>query len=619
MNKYPLILLFIICSISHSQNLTESLIYDIKTLNIKGASELISEAPSSFYKKEICKLFKIQIDLLKYGSTENNYTKSKHNFNTHENATLNALSLMTEADIMKHSLMGQDSIIFKKYQKALIFSSEINNKPISCEILKRLLLISGQNSYLLNNYTNYLNIYEEYLYDDYEKINHELLRLHFKSVGKRDSFIPTYKMKAKEIPETFDYAILKARIYRMIGTNYDLALQQYDSAYFYHEKSIKIYNSYQCYFTKEESFSSLINQGIVLNQQKKYNQSNTILNNALKIKLRKDKIYNKELAYNWISKNYKALKKHDSAVVFLERKISLKDSINHIFNAENINYLNTKFETEKKEKENLQLESKQKKTRSYLILALVILFFGTLTAILIQKNTKRKQKLAEQEKELETQKLATVLKEQELTSIDAMIEGQEKERQRIANDLHDDLGGLMATVKLHFNALKEKQTPELYKKTNELIDEAYDKVRTVAHAKNSGVIANQGLLKAINEMADKISTSNKITINVVDHGLENRLENSLELTLFRIIQELITNTIKHAEATEVTIHITNHEDSLNLMVEDNGKGFNPSQITKTNKGMGISSIDKRVEHLNGTLTIESEKNQGTTIIIDIPI
>jgi two-component system sensor histidine kinase DegS len=177
----------------------------------------------------------------------------------------------------------------------------------------------------------------------------------------------------------------------------------------------------------------------------------------------------------------------------------------------------------------------------------------------------------------------------------------------------------MATVKIHFNDLKEKQTPELYTKTNELIDEAYNKVRTVAHAKNSGVIAKQGLLKAINEMADKVSASNKIMIHVVDHGLENRLENSLELTLFRITQELITNIIKHAEATEATIHITNHEDSLNLMVEDNGKGFNPSQITKTNKGMGISSIDKRVEYLNGTMTIESDENQGTTIIIDIPI
>ena len=200
-----------------------------------------------------------------------------------------------------------------------------------------------------------------------------------------------------------------------------------------------------------------------------------------------------------------------------------------------------------------------------------------------------------------------------------MIEGQEKERQRIANDLHDDLGGLMATVKLHFNALKDKKSPELFNKTNELIDEAYDKVRSVAHAKNSGVIAKQGLLSAVTNMAEKISSSNKIAIEVHDHGLENRLENSLELTIFRIIQELITNTIKHAEATKASIHLTHHEDSLNIMVEDNGKGFNPSQITKTNKGMGISSIDKRIEHLNGTMTIESEPDKGTTTIIDIPL
>ena len=97
------------------------------------------------------------------------------------------------------------------------------------------------------------------------------------------------------------------------------------------------------------------------------------------------------------------------------------------------------------------------------------------------------------------------------------------------------------------------------------------------------------------------------------------MENSLELTIFRIIQELVANIIKHAEATEAMIHLTNHKDSLNIMVEDNGKGFNPNQITTKNKGMGISSIDKRVEHLEGTMTIESETNKGTTIIIDIPI
>ena len=85
-------------------------------------------------------------------------------------------------------------------------------------------------------------------------------------------------------------------------------------------------------------------------------------------------------------------------------------------------------------------------------------------------------------------------------------------RQRIANDLHDDLGGLMATVKLHFNVLKDKQTPELFDKTTNLLDEAYHKIRSIAHTKNSGVIAKQGLLKAVQNMADKISVSNHFVL-----------------------------------------------------------------------------------------------------------
>ncbi|MBC3758817.1 sensor histidine kinase [Hyunsoonleella sp. SJ7] len=321
----------------------------------------------------------------------------------------------------------------------------------------------------------------------------------------------------------------------------------------------------------------------------------------------------------WLSRIYFKKKKFDSAYIYLN-----KSRLNH-FSLNQTNYLSAvrdiqeKYQTAEKEKQLLIEQQKRKQNRNLLIGAIAFILFGSITAFLLQKNTRKKQKLAEQEKSLESQKLATVLKEQELVSIDAMIEGQEKERQRIADDLHDDLGGLMATVKLHFNALKDKQTPELFDRTTTLLDDAYQKIRSIAHAKNSGVIAKQGLLIAVQNMADKISASNKITVKVIDHGLDQRLENSLELTIFRVIQELITNVIKHAEATESTIHLTNHDETLNIMVEDNGKGFNPSQVTTKNKGMGISSIDKRIEHLNGSMTIESDPGTGTTIIIDIPI
>ena len=133
------------------------------------------------------------------------------------------------------------------------------------------------------------------------------------------------------------------------------------------------------------------------------------------------------------------------------------------------------------------------------------------------------------------------------------------------------------------------------------------------------MIANQGLLKAVKDLAQKVSQLNGLEIQVVHHGMTNRLENSLELSIFRNIQELITNIIKHAQAKTATIHLINHGDSLNIMVEDDGLGFNPQHISARSQGMGISSIDKRVNHLDGSLTIESAPGEGATVIIDIPI
>ena len=136
--------------------------------------------------------------------------------------------------------------------------------------------------------------------------------------------------------------------------------------------------------------------------------------------------------------------------------------------------------------------------------------------------------------------MSTLLKEQELTAIDAMIAGQEKERQQVAADLHDNLGSKMSTLNLLFEAYKENPSTELATKIRTQLDDTYQTVRGMAHHRNSGVMANKGLVKAIKDMSETISSANKITIDIYDHGMDQRLENSLELTLFRVVQELIT-------------------------------------------------------------------------------
>ncbi|TLF46349.1 sensor histidine kinase [Maribacter aurantiacus] len=332
----------------------------------------------------------------------------------------------------------------------------------------------------------------------------------------------------------------------------------------------------------------------------------------------RDSFYNDRLT----SLIYQKENQYDSAYYYLRKSVDIEYELGYKNNTLESSILTVQNQTDKLKLDKLELDAQNKKIKIWTLGLGLALLFGSVIGVLTYKNTKRKQLLAEQGKILEEQKVATLLKDQELATIDAMIEGQEKERQRIAHDLHDDLGGLMANVKLHFNSLQEKSVSnkqELYNKTNELLEEAYQKIRAIAHEKNSGVIAKQGLLRAVNQMADKISQSNRIAVSVQDFGLDNRLENSLELNLFRIIQELMTNIIKHAKATMANIHLTNHGDLLNILVEDNGIGFDPKSIKKSKDGMGLKSIDKRISHLEGTFHIESEPGKGSTIIIDIPI
>lgn len=401
-------------------------------------------------------------------------------------------------------------------------------------------------------------------------------------------------------------------------------LKKNDSALFYFNKELLLlkkkkhifFNSYKYEVYKEIARKYKI--------QKKFSSA---INNLKKTKLFESEttpLKNKFIYQLYISEMYYGNNQKDSA--YLALKNSLQNSFILNFKDQNslISSLEVKNKTAEKDKLILESEARRKQNLLLLIIVSLLLILGTVIYMLSYKNTKRKQKLAEQQRELETQKNLTLLKEQEITTINAMVDGQEKERKQIAEDLHDNLGSVLATLKLHFENLKinrEKKKinqEELFNKTEHLIDEAYLKVRSIAHAKNAGVIAKQGLLLAVQMMAEKISSANKIKIEVVHFNLNKRLANNLEVTVFRIIQELITNILKHADAKNATINISLYDRNLNIIIEDDGKGFDLKTINLKN-GMGISSIKTRVAHLQGNFTIDTTLGKGSSIIIDIPI
>jgi signal transduction histidine kinase len=314
----------------------------------------------------------------------------------------------------------------------------------------------------------------------------------------------------------------------------------------------------------------------------------------------------------------KAAHRSDSAYVLLKKAFAQDFQRNFRQNSLEINRLNVELETQEKENANLKLTQE----KNWLVSGIAGLGLLGIVGFLVYRNQRAKTNLELQQKEVHSMKLEKQLKDQEITGIDQMIEAQEKERQRIANELHDNLGSHLASIKLYFQNLQQKVNDpaqnELFQKTDQLLEETYQQVRTLAHARNVGVNSKDGLMPAVRSFAAKISGANRLAVDVEEHGMNTRLENSLEILLFRIIQELTTNAIKHAKASELTISLTRHDDSINLMVEDNGAGFEIAQI-KPRDTMGLHTIQKRVENLGGRVAIDSIIGSGTTVIIDLPI
>lgn len=460
-----------------------------------------------------------------------------------------------------------------------------------------------------NNQNNSLMLAKGYISAAVDKINPEDYKTGL-----------DFLKKAIQINKNIDDKKIASEINNNLALFYNEYLEKPDSALYCLKKDLSYLRTinnqeYICY--------NYINQAASYYYLKDYKKAIEYLKMADKLNI-KEALKIKLTIYDLLSINYGELRDYKNAYEYLYLNQIYNDSLDEQKQSIAIIDFENKYQTAEKELENTELKSNIKTNRILLYTFTSLLIASLIIAFLVYKNAKRREKISLQEKLIEQQKLEKVLKDYELNSIDLMLEGQEKERQRIANDLHDNLGSMLATLKLNFenlrlrkNELKDEEN-KLYERTDELIEEAYQKVRRLAHAKNAGVFASQGLIPAIKKLAEKISIPGKLQIEVIPFGFNDRLENTLEIAIFRAVQELSTNIIKHSEATEATIHLTNHEDNINIIIEDNGVGFDSKKIS-TADGMGLQTIQKKIIQLGGTFTIDTTPGKGTTIIIDIPV
>lgn len=202
------------------------------------------------------------------------------------------------------------------------------------------------------------------------------------------------------------------------------------------------------------------------------------------------------------------------------------------------------------------------------------------------------------------------------------IETQEEERERIARDLHDGVGQSIAAIKLQFESLKATyhQKQDIANQLlifPEVLQKAIKDLRQICFNTMPIVLQEHGLKKAIEELKIEMSTLDFIIKSNYSNHLKP-IENSLEISIFRIIQEFINNSLKHSYATEVNINLNNTPHHLTLNLQDNGIGFNLKEI-ETTKGRGLRNIKTRIESFQGKIEIKSKQNSGTEFIIEFPI
>ncbi|HHC79112.1 MAG TPA: tetratricopeptide repeat protein [Flavobacteriia bacterium] len=326
-----------------------------------------------------------------------------------------------------------------------------------------------------------------------------------------------------------------------------------------------------------------------------------------------------------ISNYYTQFGDYKKALNYRDEYLYLYEEIKKRQRDETVYELETRYQTEKKEREiaeqNLIIVKKNRQKNQILfgLISVGILSIGLF--IFFKKRIKYQKTIAVQTETLQQQKIIDLQQKNKLIALNSMIEGQEVERLRIAKDLHDSLGGLLSTIKAYFVSIQKKveklEGIPLTKKTNQLIDEACLEVRRISHNMMPHSLSISGLQSAIEDLGQQLREQGyQVTVEI--NNLPTNISDTKKVMIYRLIQEIISNMRKHAQAKNILIQLLGYKNELNLIIEDDGKGFNYSEARKNN-GLGLKSINSRVEFLDGIIHWDTQHGNGTTITINIPL
>ena len=427
--------------------------------------------------------------------------------------------------------------------------------------------------------------------------------------NQKDSSL-IYHQQAEQIAKKINDEVLLATVNLNLGDVY-LWKKQFETAKKHHETALQYARKNQLSDVESVALRGL---SYYFMEKGDFAKSQEFAEKALEISqknnLREEKVFNlnQMTALAYVSRDI------DKAGEYEIQSKNLRDSIlnEQIINAT----INTekRFELDKKNTK-LQLQEEKINRKNLLNWLLIGGLVALLTiAILGYRNYNHRKKIQEQ-------KITKLETEKQLLATQSLLKGQEEERTRISKDLHDGLGGLLSGVKLQLGAMKgnlilTEENGNAFNRALNKLDESISEMRRVAHNMMPETLLKFGLQQALTDYSNGLSQGQNFTIDCEFFGVENRLENSVEIVVYRIVQELINNAVKHSEATKILVQVMRHDkEHLNITVEDNGKGFNFEEM-KTKNSAGLQNIQSRVNYLNGKMDIQSEIGKGTSVYIE---
>jgi len=468
----------------------------------------------------------------------------------------------------------------KYYTQYLMLANEIHNRMMvadACNGIADDYLLKRAYNTSIAYFFKALNIYEKM--HDGERLDGQRL---------------VYK------PDRIAYTLFKiSDAYKQAG-NYKQALH-------YSLAVVNIINSVIYVSNPYDVAGYYINTGDIYQSLKDYKQAAFYLNKGLS--LARSIRHREDIrdAYDALAKTYAGQHKYDSAYIYSTLHTQLKDSIINEESSTKIAGIQARYDAERKDRE----MAARNLIRNIFIIALGLL---VITLFLLYSRYLLKQK----------NKYQSQVNKQQTVLFNAVVSAQDNERKRIAQDIHDSLGSVLSAAKLNLSGLEDDKSrftnaqKEKYETALGLLDDASSELRNISHNLMPATLLKLGLIAALQNLFDKISVTG-VHINFTAHEVKDRLEEAIEISIYRIILELVNNVVKHAGATDVTVQLIKYPSYINITVEDNGRGFIYDQTAAGTKGMGLNSISSRVEYLKGTMDIDLGKGTGTTVMIDIPL